>query len=298
MEPSIEINKPLPAYGDLIKRSFSDAFSKPEIFALLAGFSLVTGVVNLLLEKTDLGLPVVAALALVSLALALLNIVATIVVIKSLANPLASIRDLWNESLPQFWSYWWLMIVYTVIILSGFMLLLVPGIILMGYLYLTLNVTALEGIKGLDAMVRSTSLIKGNWWAVAFRTSVVVFLMFLAVLAFGLVFGILIGIIAPFLGFGDFGMDLATVVVLEPLIAAASMIIVLSATNQIYQSLQGVVVTNSDFEAKTRRLYKALAIIGPIVLIGSIFLMSYLYIEYGFMGGVIDAVAKDPVMYE
>lgn len=297
MEPSIELKKSLPTYGDLITNSFNNVFVSPALFALLASFALLTGLTSFFIETTTLGGPLLIALVIISVVVSILNLVATVVVVKSLANPQANVKDLWKETLPQIWSYWWLMIIYTFVTTTGFLFFLVPGVIVMGYLALVLNVAALEHMKGLDAMVRSTELIKGYWWGVSLRTTVVVFLMFLAVLMAGLVFGVLIGTVATIFGFGEWLIDLLSVIILEPVIVAASTIIVFSVTNQIYQSLLGGESLAEGAKTNVRRLYKFLAIIGPVAIVALITLVSYAYIEYGFLGEEFESLT-DPVLYE
>lgn len=297
MEPSTPVRTALPTYGSLVNNSFSNVFASPALFTLLAVFALVTGLTSFFMETTTLGGPLLIALVIISVVASILNLVATVVVVKSLANPQANVKDLWRETLPQIWSYWWLMIIYTLATMTGFLLLVIPGMILMGYLSLVLNVAALEQVKGLDAMVRSTELIKGHWWGVSLRTTVVVVIMFLAVLMAGLVFGVLIGTIATIFGFGEWMTDLLSVIILEPVIVAASTIIVFSVTNQIYHALVEGEALADRSKVNLRRLYKFLAVIGPVAIVAVITLISYAYIEYGFLGEEFESLT-DPMLYE
>jgi len=66
-------------------------------------------------------------------------------------------------------SYWWISLLAGFIILGGFLLLVVPGIVLMVWFSLALFVLVAEDLKGMDALLKSKEYIKGKWIGVLWR---------------------------------------------------------------------------------------------------------------------------------
>lgn len=54
----------------------------------------------------------------------------------------------------------------------------VPGIIVSGYIFLARFVYGKEGLKGMDALLRSRDLVLGNWWSLTRRLAVLSLIMF------------------------------------------------------------------------------------------------------------------------
>jgi len=68
-----------------------------------------------------------------------------------------------------FWPFLWLHILAAIILMVGFMLLIVPGIILLVYFSLISWVLIFEDTQGFEAIKRSTNLVRGYWWAIVGR---------------------------------------------------------------------------------------------------------------------------------
>lgn len=73
-----------------------------------------------------------------------------------------SVRDLWQPE--HFWSYFGTMVMFTVMILVGFVLLIVPGIILGIIFGFSLYLVAEKGLMPIDAFKESARITKGNRW--------------------------------------------------------------------------------------------------------------------------------------
>ena len=69
-------------------------------------------------------------------------------------------------------SYYWITILMTLIILGGGMLLIVPGIIFMIWFGFAMFVLIDEGIKGMDALLKSREYVRGQWWGIFGRLMV------------------------------------------------------------------------------------------------------------------------------
>lgn len=66
--------------------------------------------------------------------------------------------------LKKFWSYVWLAVLSSFIVLGGYFLLLVPGIIFSVWFGMAIYVLILEDRKGMEALLRSRHLVLGKFW--------------------------------------------------------------------------------------------------------------------------------------
>ncbi|MFA5076176.1 MAG: hypothetical protein WC480_02030 [Patescibacteria group bacterium] len=107
-------------------------------------------------------------------------------------NGQLNISDAFNKNANLFWAYLWLMIIVSLIVLGGFVLLIIPGIIWAIYFCLASYSLVCEGIRGYAAAKRSKQLVKGYWWAVFGR----LFLLGLTLIAIFFVF-------SPFIILGE-----------------------------------------------------------------------------------------------
>lgn len=74
--------------------------------------------------------------------------------------------EIFQETKKYFWSYLWLSILTTVLILLWTLLLIIPGIIFSVFYSFTVYVYFFEDLHGKAAIKRSVSLAKGYWWPV------------------------------------------------------------------------------------------------------------------------------------
>lgn len=69
----------------------------------------------------------------------------------------------------NFFSYLWVVVVTFWATIAGFFFLLVPGIIIIGYLAFAQFTVMREGLRGFDALARSHQLVRGRWLALFWR---------------------------------------------------------------------------------------------------------------------------------
>ncbi len=67
----------------------------------------------------------------------------------------------------NFWAFFLVSILVSLVTITGTMLLIVPGIILAVYLLFAQYAFANEGVRGLNALARSRQLAAGHWWKLA-----------------------------------------------------------------------------------------------------------------------------------
>ena len=69
----------------------------------------------------------------------------------------------------RFFSYLWISLLSGFVVLGGFILLIIPGIILSIWFSLGLYVLVAEDRRGMNALLRSKQLVQGYWWPVFWR---------------------------------------------------------------------------------------------------------------------------------
>ncbi len=98
-----------------------------------------------------------------------------------------SVKEVLKKSLPLFWKYLGWAILSGIIVGIGFVLFVVPGVILAVMLCFSMYVLVLEGVSPIGALKRSGELVKGFWWTVFARLVVVgIFAMALSI-AYGMI---------------------------------------------------------------------------------------------------------------
>lgn len=79
--------------------------------------------------------------------------------------------ECYQKSIRYFWSYLWVGILMSVSFFGGFVLLVIPGIILSTRLALSPFIFFDQKKRGLSALVWSSYYVKGYWWKVFWRLS-------------------------------------------------------------------------------------------------------------------------------
>ncbi|MCL5016222.1 MAG: sulfite exporter TauE/SafE family protein [Patescibacteria group bacterium] len=98
----------------------------------------------------------------------------------------SGVIESYGKAFGIFWKYLWVSVLATFVILGGFVMGVVPGIIFSGWFILGFYVLVLEDKRGVNALLRSKEYITGYWWNVFFK-----FLLFVLVI-FGA--GIIVGL--------------------------------------------------------------------------------------------------------
>ncbi len=75
-----------------------------------------------------------------------------------------SLREALQWGMPRIFSVWWLSLLEIFVIIAGFVLLVIPGIIFSVWFGFSHYVLVDRGIKGTKAMQESKGLVKGHFW--------------------------------------------------------------------------------------------------------------------------------------
>jgi len=76
------------------------------------------------------------------------------------------LKEIFQEAWKKFGQYLWVVILTGSFVILASLFLVIPGIIVAIYLSFYSYVFIIEGEKGMNALRRSWSLVKGNWWKV------------------------------------------------------------------------------------------------------------------------------------
>lgn len=183
----------------LIKDSFSILGENPQ---LLVGITIIPLLFSYLLEflaPAQSGAVNIAewsiylSLILVS---AVLNVLMAAAIIFAVNDRTLTIGVAYKKAMCKFWSYIWLSIVSSVLIGLGFMLFIIPGVILSVWFAFAAMVLVLENRPAVESLKASRNYVKGKWWTVAIRLAIGVLLMILVFVTISLPAALLGGYIA------------------------------------------------------------------------------------------------------
>ena len=87
------------------------------------------------------------------------------------------IKEAFRRGWHKIISYYWISVLSTFLVLGGFLLFFVPGIILAIWFSLALYILVAEDKKGMSALLRSKQLVNGKWWTVFWRQLLIALLV-------------------------------------------------------------------------------------------------------------------------
>ena len=94
------------------------------------------------------------------------NIFMGIALILALSNHSLTVKEAYSESTSFFWRYLGLSILTSIVITIGFILFIIPGVILSVWFTFAVFILVLERTKIIEAMKISREYVKGKWWGV------------------------------------------------------------------------------------------------------------------------------------
>lgn len=160
------------------------------------------------------------------------------------------------------WSFLWLGLLTTLVTMGGFLLLVIPGIIVSVYLYLAQYVFVAEGKTGMAAVLRSRELVRGYWLAVFSR------LLLIGIMLFGsmLLLGVLISTVLLFVPAGP-TTDLVKELCMQ-LASAGIALMMFRVGKEVYKGLVREVPAGQETTfISVRQRYLALAAAGGVAVL-------------------------------
>jgi len=179
----------LPGIGELLNQTFKIYKNRIGVFLVIAAvpfffaflsipfllFSLFFGMLFAFPAYRTFGfilLPfvvlIVAAYVILMIVISIWSSLSLLYAIKEREQKIG-IKEAFNKSWPKVLSYWWISIISGFIIIGGYLLFIIPGIILAIWFSLAAYVLVSEDRTGMIALFRSRQLIKGYWWKVFWR---------------------------------------------------------------------------------------------------------------------------------
>lgn len=259
-------------YGEMLKEGWSRAISNVGAFGaafaallLLGGLmfllilivSFAAGATMMMSEGIGLLLYLVGFLALYVLIIGYMQVVLVALLRRlMLVHGKTSYWSQWHYSWKFAFSAFLITVYVQIVSQMGFMLLVIPGIIISIYLAYSIYVLAGEERRGFDALIRSIELVYGRWWSVVGRSLLLVLIVCGALLLLGMI----VIVSGEALGF-------LVYILAVPLLILGAMW-VLGTQVVLFESLQKLVPADS-FDVSDRsaiKLWLRIAVILAIVL--------------------------------
>lgn len=196
----------LPKFNDLLRRAWQVYRARLGTFLGIMFLPVIVSLLSLIPETAIETLnPPFAVLLVIVFFLAVLIVsfwsqIALLFAIKEREQKLGTVeafRKSWRKIVP----FIWISVLSSLVVTGGFMLLIIPGVIFAIWFTFAGYVLVSENLKGMDALLRSRQLVKGNWGRVFGRFFLLglILLLVLFPLAFILAF-LFAGLEIPFLG--------------------------------------------------------------------------------------------------
>lgn len=171
-QENISASLALPDFGDLLQKTFSIYELRLGTFIGIVIFPLIVGSLAFFLFLISLNYP------LGILSLIILIPVVIITGVWSQVSLIFAIKDREEkigivESFKRGWSklfsFFWVSILFSVIIMGGYLLFIIPGVIFSIWFSFSLYILVSENLKGMNALFRSKQLVSGYWVEVWLR---------------------------------------------------------------------------------------------------------------------------------
>jgi hypothetical protein len=159
-------------------------------------FSFVTGLFAPTAAEQSVGIGFSPAYIVMALLSAIVNVFMSIAIILAIQNNALTVMESYKQSMPFFLRYIGLSIVMSVLLFLGFLILIIPGIILSVWFAFSSFVLVVERAGIIDSIKKSREYARGHWWAVFGRIlllglAMLVISMIISGLSVAMPFGIL-----------------------------------------------------------------------------------------------------------
>ncbi len=175
----------------------------------------------------------------------------------------------WQWAKGRVLGLFWISLLTVFVVWGGLLLFIIPGLIMLLSVYFAQYVYVVEGQTGMNALLRSRELVKGQWWVIARRLSVIGFIFFAIMLGVGILAGIVTSLV------GETGLESvlwSVVLVLgEQLLSGFMTLILLKIGMELYRSLASGKPATVAISGAGKGTYVALGLLGllfPIIILG------------------------------
>jgi len=187
----------LPGIGDLLSRSWQIYKARIGVFLgimILPALLLLLFSILLLIPSLRLNFPaLIFVTPFIFLIFIIIQIWASISLLYAIKEreQKIGIRESFVKGWHKIISYFWISLLAGLIVLVGFLLFIVPGIIFAIWFSLATYVLVAEGLTGMKALSRSKQLVSGYWWPVFGRFLLIGIIAVAASMFIGFILGII-----------------------------------------------------------------------------------------------------------
>lgn len=175
---------PFKPFGVLMNEAWALFRPRIKLFLILAVILGLLSIVGALLSLTIVLIPIVVIASIV------ITVVFSLAEVYAVVGEPKPIGELLGRAWKSFWPYLILSVLGGLVIIGGFAILIIPGIILSVYLSFMAYTFAVEGLRGRAALRQSHAYVEGAWFDVFWR-----------LLVAGLLAGIIVGIVNAIFSF-------------------------------------------------------------------------------------------------
>ena len=117
----------------------------------------------------------------------IISILMSVALILAINDNSLTAKGAYTRAMSYFWKYVGLSLLMTIILMVGFMLLIIPGIILSVWFAFATYILILENSGIVDSLKRSREYVRGKWWGVFGRLIVMSILIALLAMAISMI---------------------------------------------------------------------------------------------------------------
>ncbi len=271
--PAMASEQKLPGVFALLSEGFSFARDRVDLVALMLASSAL---LYLLFEEGGEGLFALSFLSPVAyvglLVFAFVGYFLTtlaLVLAVTTTDQRQSLSTLIRSTPALILPFLWVATLTGFAVMGGFMIFIIPGIIISGYLSFIYFTLVRENKRGLEALMRSHELVEGKWWGVVLRIMGVYIL--LAFMSFALAF--IVSMVIKVLPIGPAGVMSSTDLWFS-IMSSVSGVVAIRSLMVLYEARAAVVPVA---EPKNRGLYLTFTIIGVFITAAMIALLIFLF---------------------
>ncbi|MEX0913162.1 MAG: YciC family protein [Candidatus Paceibacterota bacterium] len=170
----------------LLKDSFAIFTEKPALFVGIMLIPIILSILVVLFEPPQNAVMFSVTdwivFSLLSLVMIVVNVLMGAALILAIDNRSLTVPGAYKAAMPFFWRYLGLSILMGLILLVGFILLIIPGVILSVWFAFATMVLILERSGIVGSLRRSREYVKGKWWGVFGRILVAILFAVLAMI--------------------------------------------------------------------------------------------------------------------
>lgn len=177
----------------LLSSAWGTYRARPQLYVTLYILPLLLALGSVFFETeptADLSVWQMAIFFVWLLVTGIINILMSVGIILAAGGRVSSAMGAYRAAVSFFWRYLLLSILISIAVMFGFILLIIPGIILAVWFSQAYMIAILEDKGAIAAMKTSREYVKGKWWAIVWRIAFLILVMLLITLVAAFVMGI------------------------------------------------------------------------------------------------------------